>query len=76
MTMTSAWWSKRSSPAEASNGRLRTFDDGDISSVDLGLTYDKHDVTGFGDAVHNVVQGQDAGPGDADVPHSYATGCC
>ncbi len=45
-----------------SSGTLRTFDDGDISSVDLGLTYDEHDVTGFGDAVHNVVQGQMQAP--------------
>jgi hypothetical protein len=26
--------------------------------VDLGLTYDQHDVTGFGDAVHRVIDGQ------------------
>jgi hypothetical protein len=41
-----------------SGGTLRTFDDGDISSVDLGLTNDQHDVTGFGDAAHNFVNGQ------------------
>ena len=41
-----------------SGGTPRTFADGDISSVDLGLTYDQHDVTGFGDAAHNFVNGQ------------------
>jgi hypothetical protein len=41
-----------------SGGTLRTFDSGDIISVDLGLTYDQHDVTGFGDAVHRVINGQ------------------
>lgn len=39
-------------------GTLRTFAAGDISSVDLGLSVDQHDVTGFGDAVHNVINGQ------------------
>ena len=39
-------------------GTLRQFADGDITSVDLGLTLDQHDVTGFGDAVHNVINGQ------------------
>lgn len=41
-----------------SGGTLRTFADGDITSVDLGLTADQHDVTGFGDDVHNMVNGQ------------------
>lgn len=41
-----------------SNGTLRQFADGDIVSVDLGVWYDQHDVTGFGDEVHNVVNGQ------------------
>jgi hypothetical protein len=41
-----------------SGGTLRTFDDGDISSVDLGLTNDQHDVTGFGDDAHHFVNGQ------------------
>jgi hypothetical protein len=41
-----------------SGGTPRTFADGDIISVDLGQTFDQHDVTGFGDAVHNVVNGQ------------------
>jgi len=39
-------------------GTLRTFANGDITSVDLGLTYDQHDVSGFGDAVHRVINGQ------------------
>jgi hypothetical protein len=34
------------------------FAAGDITSVDLGMTYDQHDVTGFGDAVHRVINGQ------------------
>lgn len=41
-----------------SGGTLRQFADGDITSVDLGLTFDQHDVTGFGDAVHNMINGQ------------------
>lgn len=41
-----------------SSGSLRTFANGDISSVDLGLSYDQHDVTGFGDAAHKVINGQ------------------
>lgn len=41
-----------------SGGTLRTFDDGDIISVDLGLKFDQFDVTGFGDAVHNMINGQ------------------
>jgi hypothetical protein len=41
-----------------SGGTPRTFADGDITSVDLGLTFDQHDVTGFGDAVKNVINGQ------------------
>jgi len=39
-------------------GTLRTFADGDVTSVDLGLTFDQHDVSGFGDAVHNMINGQ------------------
>lgn len=34
------------------------FANGDITSVDLGQTFDQHDVTGFGDAVHRVINGQ------------------
>jgi len=41
-----------------SSGTLRTFANGDIMSVDLGLTYDQHDVTGFGDDVHKFINGQ------------------
>ncbi len=39
-------------------GTLRTFAAGDITSVDLGLSVDQHDVTGFGDAVHSAINGQ------------------
>ncbi len=31
-----------------SGGTLRRFDDGDIQSIDLGMNFDQHDVTGFG----------------------------
>lgn len=41
-----------------SSGTLRQFASGDVRSVDLGLTFDQHDVTGFGDVVHNVINGQ------------------
>lgn len=41
-----------------SGGTPRQFDAGDIVSVDLGLTNDQHDVTGFGDAVHKFINGQ------------------
>jgi hypothetical protein len=41
-----------------SGGTPRTFADGDITSVDLGLTNDQHDVAGFGAAVHNFINGQ------------------
>lgn len=40
------------------SGTPRAFAAGDIISVDLGLTYDQHDVTGFLDAVHKVINGQ------------------
>jgi hypothetical protein len=39
-------------------GTPRQFANGDITSVDLGMTFDQHDVTGFGNEVHNVVNGQ------------------
>lgn len=39
-------------------GTLRTFANGDILSIDLPLTFDQHDVTGFGDAAHNFINGQ------------------
>ncbi len=41
-----------------SGGTPRQFADGDVNSVDLGLTFDQHDVTGFGDDAHNFVNGQ------------------
>ena len=41
-----------------SGGTPREFASGDITSVDLGQTFDQHDVTGFGDAVHRVINGQ------------------
>ncbi len=41
-----------------SSGTLRTFADGDIRSIDLGLTYDQFDVTGFGDEAHQYINGQ------------------
>lgn len=40
-----------------SGGTLRTFDTGDIISVDVPLTYDQFDVTGFGDSVHKLING-------------------
>lgn len=39
-------------------GTLRTFDNGDIISVDVPLTNDMHDVTGFGSVVHQFITGQ------------------
>jgi hypothetical protein len=45
-----------------SSGTLRTFANGDITSVDLGLTYTQHDVTGFGDAVQRFINGQIQAP--------------
>ena len=41
-----------------SSGTLRTFDPGDIISVDVPLTYDQFDVTGFSDTVHKFINGQ------------------
>jgi hypothetical protein len=41
-----------------SAGTLRTFANGDIISVDVPLATDQHDVTGFGDAGHKVINGQ------------------
>lgn len=35
-----------------------TIANGDIRSVDLGLAYDQFDVTGFGDDVHQFINGQ------------------
>jgi hypothetical protein len=45
-----------------SGGTPRQFANGDITSVDLGLTYDQHDVTGFGNAAHNFINGQIQAP--------------
>lgn len=36
----------------------RTFDDGDITSVNLALTFTQHDVTGFGDEAQKFINGQ------------------
>jgi hypothetical protein len=45
-----------------SGGTLRAFADGDIVSVDLGLAYQQHDVTGFGDPAKHVINGQIQAP--------------
>jgi hypothetical protein len=37
---------------------VQQFDNGDIISVDLGLAYAQHDVTGFGDDAQNFISGQ------------------
>jgi hypothetical protein len=37
---------------------LRTFADGDITSVDLGLDYDQYEVTGFGDLADRFINWQ------------------
>lgn len=44
------------------SGSPRTFANGDIISIDLGLMADQHDVTGFGDAVHKYINGQKRAP--------------
>lgn len=36
----------------------RTFADGDITSVDPGMSYKQHDTTGFGDDAMNYINGQ------------------
>jgi hypothetical protein len=41
-----------------SGGTLRQFADGDITSIDLGLTFKQHEVTGFGDAAQKFINGQ------------------
>jgi hypothetical protein len=41
-----------------SAGTLRTFANGDLISVDVPLATDQHDVTGFGDVGHKVINGQ------------------
>lgn len=45
-----------------SGGTLRTFNDGDITSVELGLTNDQYDVAGFGSDVHNMINGMVQAP--------------
>lgn len=40
-----------------SGGNPQTFDEGDITSIDLGLTNDQYDVSGFGSGVHNMING-------------------
>lgn len=45
-----------------SSGTLRTFDNGDIISVDLGQAYQQHDVTGFGDEAKHFINGQVQAP--------------
>jgi hypothetical protein len=39
-------------------GTPRTFDNGDIISVDVPLTYKQHMVAGFGDATEKYINGQ------------------
>jgi hypothetical protein len=39
-------------------GTLRQFAAGDITSIDLGLTFKQHEVTGFGDAAQKFINGQ------------------
>ena len=45
-----------------SGSNPRQFADGDISSVDLGLTYAQHDVSGFGQEAQNFINGQVQAP--------------
>jgi hypothetical protein len=42
---------------EDSGGTLQLLDSGDVISVDLGLAYDQHDVTSFGDPVYQMING-------------------
>lgn len=39
-------------------GTLRTFEAGDIMSVDVPLTFKQHMVAGFGDEAENYINGQ------------------
>ena len=41
-----------------SGAQLRTFNNGDIVSVDVPPTYDQFDITGFGDLAHHFINGQ------------------
>jgi hypothetical protein len=45
-----------------SSGTLRTFANGAITSVDLGLTNVQHEITGFGDVVQKFINGQMQAP--------------
>lgn len=45
-------------PAGGSSPTTYNIPDGDITMVDLGLTYTQHDVTGFGDDVKRFINGQ------------------
>ena len=45
-----------------SSDTLRTFDTGDIISIDLGEAYQQHDVTGFGDEAKHFINGQIQAP--------------
>ena len=45
-----------------SSGTPRIFAAGDILSVDIGLQVQQHDVTGFGQAVQNFINGQFRAP--------------
>ena len=44
------------------SGTLQTFADGDISMVNVGQTYQQHDVSGFGDEVKKFINGQIQAP--------------
>jgi len=39
-------------------GTQRQFNNGDVTSVDLGTTFDQFDVAGFGDLAHKFINGQ------------------
>jgi hypothetical protein len=39
------------------DGTLRQFASGEVISVDLGLQYEQHDVSGFSLGIHEVVNG-------------------
>lgn len=45
-----------------SGGTLRSFDAGDIISVDIPMAYKQHNVTGMGDAVQKFINGQLSAP--------------
>ncbi|MCK6580633.1 MAG: hypothetical protein L6Q98_21285 [Anaerolineae bacterium] len=44
--------------ATNSAGQVKQFAAGDIIAVDLPVGIDQYDVSGFGDAMHNVINGQ------------------